>query len=245
MKKNKNTWGILIILLIVLILIVGVIYYFSQKDKNDDNVITSQEEETQSFFATVAVVEENSIEVIPYLNTEVSKVAEKITINFDDSSDIVYNIDDNLKITVFGSVTSNVIENDAVKEIDIKSADSIILDYNIESNTNLTPLLERNDNLKYGAYTYSGTFSITLDNYSMDLQVALQRNKIKVNELVDKAENDVKEGIASKDSSNENIVIYDYENYRIIKNDVTDDTYDIYLGPKTMTIDVIKNSILK
>ena len=79
----------------------------------------------------------------------------------------------------------------------------------------------------------------------MDLQVALQRNKIKVNELVDKAENDVKEGIASKDSSNENIVIYDYENYRIIKNDVTDDTYDIYLGPKTMTIDVIKNSILK
>ena len=145
MKKNKNTCGILIILLIVLILIVGVIYYFSQKDKNDDNVITSQEEETQSFFATVAVVEENSIEVIPYLNTEVSKVAEKITINFDDSSDIVYNIDDNLKITVFGSVTSNVIENDAVKEIDIKSADSIILDYNIESNTNLTPLLERND----------------------------------------------------------------------------------------------------
>ena len=47
------------------------------------------------------------------------------------------------------------------------------------------------------------------------------------------------------ENSNKWDVIYDYENYRIIKNDVTDDTYDIYLGPKTMTIDVIKNSILK
>lgn len=244
MKKNKNIWVILIILLIVLILILGLIYCFSQKNQNND-VITSQEEKTQSFFATVVIVEENSIEVIPYLNTEVSKVAEKIIINFDDPSDIVYNIDDNIKITVFGSVTSNVIENNEVKEIDIKSADNIILEYNIESNTNLTPLVERSDNSKYGAYTYSGTFSITLDNYSMDLQVALQRNKIKVNELVDKAENDVKNGLVSKDSSNKNIVIYDYENFRIIKNNITDDTYDIYLGPKTMTMDFIKNSILK
>ena len=98
--------------------------------------------------------------------------------------------------------------------------------------------------IDYNVYAFEGHIAINLNDdspkltaNSISLRDALLQNKITMEEIIKKADQDLKEknivGDMYKDGGS---MIYKYNNYTIIKCNTLDGNRDVYIGTKNMTI---------
>ena len=89
------------------------------------------------------------------------------------------------------------------------------------------------DKYNYTIYAYDGSVNIIIDGKEYSLKEALLENKITMEEIIQKANNDFPNAGFYKDGGSKE---YHYDNYTIIKCQRLDGNEDVYIGTKDITL---------
>lgn len=123
-----------------------------------------------------------------------------------------------------------------------KSADKFeirIYDKQPQSDTKIHKILDKGETTKYdyNIYSYQVSVNILINGKEMSLRDALLNNKITMNEIIAKANNDLRENKIKGDMYRDGgSMEYRYENYTIVKFHRLDGKRDVYIGTKDMRL---------
>ena len=260
MNKNKIA-GILIAVVIGIIVAYKVIEKsitnrenFNLKVENiSSNPVetTNQEQNEKSFFGKVIESKTSYIIVEPNENEEIRKSADKISIGLGEYNDALYMVGTNVKITYKGDIMDSYPAQIKATKIELKSVNKFSLVYyqkNMIQPNQKETIISKNEieNIDYNIYAFEGNIAINLNSdsaelteKSISLRDALLQNKITIEEIMEKANNDFPNAVSYDDGGSKE---YHYENYTIIKVHKLDGNRDVYIGNKDMTIyDVLKD----
>lgn len=131
-------------------------------------------------------------------------------------------------------------------DIEIKSAENFEIRFTEqlhESQSKVRTILDKtqSETYDYNIYAYLGDVDIIIDGEEMSLTDALLQNKITMDEILAKANQDVEVGNITGDEYNDGgSAIYRYENYTMIKVHNLSGNRDVYFGPTNMTLNHLK-----
>ena len=203
--------------------------------KNIDN---KQREEAYYFYGKVIESTANYIIVEPNENEEIRKLSDKISIGLEEYSDVVYMLGTNVKVTYDGTIMESYPAQVKATKIELKSAENFeILFYDKQpmESYKIYTILDKTETDKYDytIYGYDGSVNIRIDGKDYSLKEALSENKITMEEIIAKANQDEKDGkIKAEMYKDGGSMEYHYENYTIIKFHTLDGDRDVYIGTK-------------
>lgn len=257
MNKNKKVIiGILIVVLIIVIvykLIEKSVtnredFKFKVENINSDLVETVNHEQSEkSFFGKVVEADASYIIVEPNEDEEERKSADKFSIDLDKNSDTLYMFGTNVKITYDGTIMDSYPAQVKATKIELKSAENfeiLFYDKQPQSDIKVQKIVNKNetDKYDYDVYMYDGRGNIRIDGKDYSLKEALLENKITMEEIIAKANQDEKDGkikvVMYKDGGS---IEYHYENYTIIKCHTLDGNRDVYIGTKDLKLTDVYN----
>lgn len=176
------------------------------------------------------------------------KSSDKIVVNYEtDHIDYLYGVGRKVLINYEGYImetypaqinTDNILVN-GYEEFDILIKES--------NNPNKTKVLNNKDlykyNLDYDLYYYGlDEVNISVDNKIISLESALKSGKITLDGIIDKANRDLDSNVISGDTYKDGgTMIYNYDNYTIIKFHSLDGNQDVYIGTTEMKYNVKNN----
>lgn len=202
----------------------------------------AKQEEGLSFYGKVIESNQKYILVEPNEGEEIRKSADKIEISLGENNDAIYKVGTNVKITYKGYVMESYPAKVEATNIEIKSTDKFEIrfyDKHPQSETKVYKILDKSetDKYDYNIYTYEGAANILINNKEISLRDALLNNKITMNEIIQKANQDLKDKKISGDMYRDGgSMIYQYKNYTIIKCHTIDGNRDVYIGTPELTI---------
>lgn len=198
------------------------------------------------FYGKVIEAKQNYIIVEPNEGEEIRKSADKISIGLGEYNDALYQVGTNVKVTYTGYVMESYpAKVDAIK-IELKSAENFEIrfyDKQPQTDTKINKILDKSEtnNYDYNIYSYDGSVNIIINGKEISLRNALLENKITMNEIIAKANQDEKaEKIKTNIYKDGGSMEYHYENYTIIKCHTLNGNRDVYIGTKDMNINDLK-----
>lgn len=235
-KSKKIIIGVTIVLLIIIIGIVVAYkliesnvtnredFKFNVENISSNPVDTENlDEKEYSFFGKVIESNEKRIIVEPNENEEIRKSGDKVYIGLGEYNDALYMVGTNVKITYKGAVMTTYPLQVKTTNIEIKSTDNFeILFYDKQpmESYKIYTILDKNeiDKYDYTIYGYDGSVNIRIDGKDYSLKEALLENKITMEEIIAKANQDEKDERIKADMYKDGgSMEYYYENYTIIK----------------------------
>lgn len=261
MSKNKKV--IIVILIAVLIIVIGIAIAYkliekSVTDREDfkytvDNISSTpvdtvnNEQSEKSFFGKVVKSEASYIIVEPNEDEDIRKSSDKISINLGEDNDALYEVGTNVKITYTGTIMESYPAQIKATKIELKSAENFEIIFKdrqpIDSYNKVYAILDKSETVKYdyNIYAYDGSVNIKIDGEDYSLKEALLENKITMEEIISKANQDEKNGkIKAEIYKDGGSTEYHYENYTIIKCHTENGNRDVYIGTKDLRLnDVI------
>ncbi len=260
MKKNKKI--IIGILITILIIVIGIVVAYKLIENNvtnrenfkfkveniSSNPVDTENIDEKEYFFFGKVIESNEKRIIvePNENEEIRKSGDKVYIGLGEYDDALYMVGTNVKITYKGTVMTTYPLQVKATNIEIKSTDNFEIMFSnkkpIDSYKVYTILSKtETDKYDYTIYGYDGIVNIKIDGKDYLLKDALLENKITMEEIIAKANQDKKDGKIKADMYKDGgSMVYHYENYTIIKCHTVDGNRDVYIGTKEMTLnDVI------
>lgn len=211
------------------------------------NKIDNEQSGEEKFFYGKVIESTNSYIIVePNENEEERKSSDKISIGLDEYNDALYMVGTNVKITYDGTILESYPAQVKATKIELKSAENFEIlfydKYPMESYKVYTILdKSETDRYDYNIYGYDGSVNIRIDGKDYALKEALLEDKITMEEIIAKANQDEKEGNIKADMYKDGGSIeYYYENYTIIKCHTLDGNRDVYIGTKDLKLnDVI------
>lgn len=198
------------------------------------------------FYGKVIESNQNNILVEPNKDEDIRKSADKIFISLGKHNDAIYEVGTNVKITYTGYVMETYPAKVEATKIELKSVEEFEIrfyDKQPQTETKVHKILDKTETNKYDydVYTYEGSVNIIINGEEISLRNTLLNNKITMNEIIAKANEDLSKKIIKGDMYRDGgSMIYQYDNYTIIKCHTLDGNRDVYIGTKGMTInDVI------
>ena len=259
MSKNKKV--VIGILIAVLIIVIGIVvaykliensvtnrenFKFNVENISSNPVATENLDENKySFFGKVIESGTNYIIVEPNENEEIRKLSDKIDIDLGENNDALYEIGTNVKITYEGHVMISYPAKVKATKIEVKSVDQFNLVFyqkTVVKPKQKETIISKNEvkGIDYNIYAFEGNVAINLNTdsselteNSISLRDALLQNKITMDEIIAKANQDFPEAISYDDGGS---IEYQYDNYTIIKVHNLNGNRDVYIGTKDMTI---------
>lgn len=202
----------------------------------------AQQESNLSFYGKVIETHQKYMIVEPNEGENIRKSADKIEVGLGENNDAIYPVGTNVKITYKGYVMESYPAKVDVVNIEVKSAETFEIrfyDKHPESDNKINEILDKS---KYGynIYTYDGSANILINGEEISLKDALLNNKITIDEIIAKAEKDLKDKKISGDTYKDGgSKIYKYDNYTIIKCHTLEGNRDVYIGTRDMTLNDI------
>lgn len=259
MNKTKQT--IIGFLIVIWIIVIGgiVTYKLIENDvtnredfnfkienisSNPVNTISHDNDE-YSFYGKVIESDISYIIVEPNEDEEEKKSADKISITLGEHNDTLYTIGTNVKITYNGIIKETYPAQIDATKIELKSVEDfeiLFYDKQPQSNSKLHKIVDKNKTNKYDydIYVYDGNVNIRIDGIDYSLEEALTEDKITMEEIITKANQDEKDGkIRAEMYKDGGSMEYHYENYTIIKYHNIDGNRDVYVGNKNLTLNNI------
>lgn len=210
------------------------------------NMNNEQSEEGYFFYGKVVESTASYIIVEPNENEEERKSADKISIGLGENNDALYTIGTNVKITYDGTILESYPAQVKATKIEIKSAENfeiLFYDRHPMESYKIYTILDKSETDKYDytIYGYDGSVNIRIDGEDFSLKEALIENKITMEEIIAKANQDEKDGkIKAEMYKDGGSMEYHYENYTIIKYHTLDGNRDVYIGTKDLKLNDIK-----
>ena len=203
-------------------------------------------QELPYFYGTIIESKDNNIIVEPREGENIRKSADKISIGLGEYSDVVYMVGTNVKITYDGTIMESYPAQVKAIKIELKSAENFELKFSKNSNdgSKIEKILDKSETKKlgiysydYNIYSYNGTVNIIIDGKETSLRNALLENKIKMEEIIAKANKDFPNATVYKDGGS---MEYHYKDYTIIKVHKIDGNRDVYIGESKLKINDLK-----
>lgn len=225
----------------------------NEKNTNDNNKLESetQEEvvicaydknfeetdETTSFYAKVISSNLNSIIVEPVEGSDELKSSDKISIGLGENNDALYEVGKIVKITYNGIILETYPAQIKPIKIEVKSADNFELIFNERKDLEVKTIVSKDetDKYSYGIYSRGGDVKIKIDNTQYDLRDALLNDKITMEEIIAKANQDLENKMLQANDGGS--IEYPYDTYTIIKLHRINGNRDVYIGNTEMHID--------
>lgn len=89
----------------------------------------------------------------------------------------------------------------------------------------------------YDIYTYNGDASIVIGEETYSFEDALRSNKITIDKIIEKAEEDVSNGIIQRNMYQDGgTLVYEYETFRIMKCKNLNGNRNFYIGDSQMLL---------
>lgn len=202
----------------------------------------ASEEETRTFFGKVIEADLQHIIVEPNEGEEERNSSDKFSISLGENNDAMYEIGTNVKITYNGLIQETYPAQIEAIDIELKSAENFEIhfqDKQMESKNKIRTILKKTETEQYdyNIYAYQGEVDIVIDGKEMTLRDALLENKITMNEIIAKANQDLDEGNIEGDMYKEGgSMIYQYDTYTIIKVHNLKGNRDVYIGIPDMIL---------
>ena len=200
-----------------------------------------------SFFGKVIESTNTYIIVEPNEGEGERKIADKISISLGKNNDALYEIGTNVKITYHDNIMESYPAQIKATKVEIKSADNFEILFKGKQETDSYnkkyAILEKteSDKYDYNIYAYNGSVNIRIDNKEYSLKQVLTENKITMNEIIEKANQDERNGkIKVEMYKDGGSILYKYDNYAIIKFHTLEGNRDVYIGSKDMNINDLK-----
>ncbi len=244
-KKGLIITGIII----VLVLCIGVcVYKIIEKDVTDRETFDFKIDENgsndtisydkHSFFGKVIESHSSYIIVKPNEGEEERKSSDKFHIELDKNNDAIYEVGTNVKITYEGMIKESYPAQIETTKIEIKSADNFEIIFNQEPGNVKRQIIDKNTSKQYNynIYVLGGKVNIVIDRTTYSLEAALKENKITMDEIIAKANQDIPNAGSYDDGGS---IEYHYENYTIIKVHKINGNRDVYIGGKNLTLNDI------
>ena len=198
------------------------------------------------FYGKIIEATNKYIIVEPNKEEKVRESSDKISIGLEENSDVVYMIGTNVKITYDGTIMESYPAQVNGAKIEVKSAENfeiLFYDKHPMESYKIYTILDKSetDQYDYTIYGYDGSVNIRIDGKDYSLKEALLQNKITMEEIIAKANQDEKDGkIKANMYKDGGSMEYHYENYTIIKCHTIDGNRDVYIGTKDLKLnDVI------
>lgn len=198
------------------------------------------------FYGTVIESNANNIIVEPREGESIRKSADRISIDLGKHSDVVYMVGTNVKINYDGSIKESYPAQVKATKIELKSAENFELKFSKKSNSGskIEKILDKSETKKlgiysydYNIYSYNGTVNIIIDGKETSLRDALLENKIRMEEIIAKANRDFPNAVSYDDGGS---MEYHYKDYTIIKVHKIDGNRDVYIGEPKLNISDLK-----
>lgn len=210
-------------------------------------IFEAKEQDYPFFYGKVVESSVSHILVEPNEGEKIRKSADKIFVGLGEYGDAIYMEGTNVKITYTGDVMETYPAQIKATKIEIKSAENFELrlqDKQPQTDEKVHQILSADETAKqdYNVYTYGGTVNILINGEEMSLRDALLQDKITMNEIISKANEDVRnEKIQGNMYRDGGSMLYQYQSYAILKCHTVDGNRDVYIGTPDMTInDVLK-----
>lgn len=209
------------------------------------SIINEQENNPNySFFATVVESNEKNIIVEPVEGSRELKSTDKISIGLGENNDAIYPVGTTIKVTYDGTIMETYPAKINASKIEIKSTDNFELIFNERKDLGIKTIISASetDKYSYNICSYGGDIAIKIDNTEYNLRDALLNNKITMEEIIAKANQDAfQDKTIEVDSYNDGGTnIYHYNNYTIIKFHTVEGNRDVYIGVHYMTLNDVK-----
>lgn len=218
---------------------------YKQKYELQDTGIENNEE--SYFYGKVIESTASYIIVEPNENEEERKSADKISVGLGENNDALYTNGTNVKITYDGTILESYPAQVKATKIEIKSAENFEILFkerqSINNYNKIYAILDKSetDRYNYTIYAYDGSVNIKIDGKEYSLKNALLENRITMEEIIAKANQDEKDGkIKTEMYKDGGSMEYHYENYTIIKYHALDGNRDVYIGTKDLKLNDIK-----
>ena len=217
---------------------------YKQKYEWQDKNIENNEE--SYFYGKVIESKAKYIIVEPNENEEIRKSSDKISIGLGENNDALYIVGTNVKITYDGTIMESYPAKVNATKIEIKSAEDfeiLFYDKHPMESYRIYTILDKSETDKYDytIYGYDGSVNIRIDGKDYSLKEALIENKITMEEIIAKANQDEKDGkIKAETYKDGGSMEYHYENYTIIKYHTLDGNRDVYIGTKDLKLNDIR-----
>jgi len=189
------------------------------------------------FYGKVVETNENSIIIEPNEGEGIQE--DRILINLGENSDYIYEVGTNVKITYDGIIMTSYPAQVNAIDIEIKSAEDFEIEFTDKSGENKSIIIDKNetDKYDYNVFAVMGEVNILINNEEMPLRDALLNGKITMSEIIAKANKDLDEDEIEGDMYQDGgSMIYQYDDYTIIKLHDLAGNRDVYIGNPEMTI---------
>lgn len=148
-----------------------------------------------------------------------------------------------LLIGVIAYLLNNNVTHDTDKKQDIIDEEtSFEINFVKIGDKQLNKIIDRSEmeQYDYDIYTYNGDVSIVIGEETYSFEDALRSNRITIDKIIEKVEEDVSNGIAYKDMYQDGgSLIYKYDTFRIIKCKNLNGNRNFYIGDSQMLLDDI------
>lgn len=113
--------------------------------------------------------------------------------------------------------------------------------FNESKNSGKKKIISKDISIKdsYNIYSYDGNVKIKIDEMEYDFKEALLQNKVTIDDILYKLQEDAKNNLAKIFCMDDGgTIIYKYETYSIIKYNKLDGNEDLYIGSSEMNYSV-------
>lgn len=212
-------------------LLVGVTGCFSEREVQK-TFFESEQEVEKSFLGKVIEVGEKHIIVKPNEDEE-EKEYLQLLIKFD-NIDNTYKVNNLVKITYNGVLEESYPAQIKTDEVKLIPRDFKLVFNKLPGNVKYQIIDKKtNKNYNYNVYILGGNIEIVINNKTYPLETALKNNVITMEEIIEKANQDIEEPWIYLDGGSKE---YHYEDYTIIKLHTLDGNRDVYFGNKDLNI---------
>lgn len=209
----------------------------SDLDKYNISYIKAKKEDNDehSFFGRVVESHQSYIIVEPNEGEEERNSSDKFHIKLGEYNDAIYKVGTNVKITYIGGINESYPAQIGTTKIELKSVDNFELIFNQEPGNVKRQIIDKKTNktYDYNVYIYNGNVEIVIDKKTYSLEDALKDNRITMNEIIEKANQEIENPIMYRDGGS---VEYHYDDYTIIKLHTIEGNRDVYIGNKDLIL---------
>lgn len=197
-------------------------------EKTEDN------DDIHSFEGTIIECENASMIVCPKASESEYSSSNRFRVEYVNDFNSC-NVGTKVKITYDGFINESYPAQIGTTKIEVLPEVDFKLTFNSKPGNVKKQIVDKKTSKKYdyNVYVWNGDVKVLINDKTYSLEEALDNDSITVEEIIAKAEKDIKKPLVYRDGGSKE---YHYDDYTIIKLNILDGNKDVYIGNKKLSV---------
>lgn len=195
---------------------------------------TEDNKDIHSFEGTIIECENASMIVRPKKNEDEYSSSNRFRVEYVNDFNSC-NVGTNVKITYDGFINESYPAQIGTTKIEVLPEVDFKLTFNSKPGKVRKQIVDKKTSKQYdyNVFVWNGDVKVLIDNKTYSLEEALDNDSITVEEIIAKAEKDIKKPLVYRDGGSKE---YHYDDYTIIKLNTLEGNNDVYIGNKKLSV---------